>query len=126
MGFLKKFFRNVFHDEAPPATTSSFERLSEEELEAHLGVRRYGDFELTDAVRPSYDLQVIPQQGFRHDTYHDEQTRASVPVLMRTMVDAVRYGMGAAADNLQQLLPSRLNPARVVEFARQVEVVEHR
>lgn len=82
MGFLKRFFRNVFHDDAPAPTTSSFEQLSEEELEAHLGVRRYGDFELTDAVRPSYDLQVIPQQGFRHDTYHDEQSRASVPVVM--------------------------------------------
>ncbi len=43
-----------------------------------------------------------------------------------SMVDAVRYGMGAAADNLQQLLPSRLNPARVAEFARQVHVVEDR
>lgn len=43
-----------------------------------------------------------------------------------TMVEAVRYGMGAAADNLRQLLPSRLDRARVAEFARQVEVVEHR
>ena len=38
MGFLKKFFRNVFRDGMPAHTTSSFERLSEEELEAHLGV----------------------------------------------------------------------------------------
>ncbi len=37
---------------------------------------------LTDAVRPSYDLQVVPCQGYRHDVYHDEETRASVPVLM--------------------------------------------
>jgi 1-phosphofructokinase family hexose kinase len=42
------------------------------------------------------------------------------------MLKSVRYGMGAAADNLQQLLPSRLDPARVAEFARQVDVVEHR
>jgi fructose-1-phosphate kinase PfkB-like protein len=42
------------------------------------------------------------------------------------MVESVRFGMGAAADNLQQLLPSRLNPARVAEFAQQVKVVEHR
>jgi len=82
MGFLKKFFRNVFREEGQPLTTSSFEHLSEEELEAHLGVCRYGDFLLTDAVRPSYDLQVVPQQGFRHDNYHDEQTKSDVPVLM--------------------------------------------
>jgi 1-phosphofructokinase family hexose kinase len=43
-----------------------------------------------------------------------------------TMIESVRYGMGAAADNLQQLLPSRLDPGRVAEFAQQVNVVEHR
>jgi hypothetical protein len=32
MGFLKKFFRNVFREGAQPSGTSSFEHLSEEEL----------------------------------------------------------------------------------------------
>jgi hypothetical protein len=82
MGFLKKFFRNVFRDGAPVTSTSSFERLSEEELEAHLAVERYGNFTLTGAVRPSYDLQVVPSQGFRHDVYRDEDSKTSVPVLM--------------------------------------------
>lgn len=83
MGFLKNFFKNVFHEEAAPRpTTSSFDQLSEEELEAHLGVRRYGDFVLTDAVRPSYDLKVIPQQGYRHDVYHDRDSNSKMPVLM--------------------------------------------
>jgi hypothetical protein len=82
MGFLKKIFRNVFRDGMPTHISSSFEHLSDEELETHLGVERYGEFVLTGAVRPSYDLQVIPCQGFRHDTYHDEQTKNDVPVLM--------------------------------------------
>ena len=82
MGFLKKFFRNVFREGSMPVGTSSFERLSEEELEAHLGVARYGSFRLSEAIRPSYDLQVVPAQGFRHDAYRDEQTRTNVPVLM--------------------------------------------
>ena len=82
MGFLKRFFRNVFRDGSIPVGTSSFERLTEEELEAHLGVSRYGDFLLSEAVRPSYDLQVVPTQGFRHDSYRDEENRSSVPVLM--------------------------------------------
>ena len=82
MGFLKKFLRNAVRDGSVPVGTSSFERLSEEELEAHLGVSRYGDFALTDAVRPSYDLQVVPCQGYRHDSYRDEENRATVPVLM--------------------------------------------
>ena len=87
MGFLKSFFTNVFEDEQLAATsplTSSFEALSEEELEAHLGVSRYGNFELTDAVRPSYGLEVVPRSGFRHDVYRDEESRSDVPVLMAT------------------------------------------
>lgn len=82
MGFLKRFFRNVLREGSVPTGGSSFERLSEEELEAHLGVARYGDFLLSEAVRPSYDLQVVPRQGYRHDAYRDDQNRTSVPVLM--------------------------------------------
>lgn len=83
MGFLKKFFRNVFHEGAATvARSSSFDQLSEEELETHLGVERYGSFMLTDAIRPSYDLKVTPKQGFRHDFYRDEETKTKVPVLM--------------------------------------------
>lgn len=82
MGFLKSFFKNVLKDEQPGFGTSSFESLSEEELETHLCVSQYGNFELTNAVRPSYDLQVIPRQGFRHETYNDDDTNANLPVLM--------------------------------------------
>lgn len=83
MGFLKKFFRNVFHEGAAANVRgSSFENVSEEQLEAHLNVERYGDFLLTEAVRPSYDLKVVPEQGYRHDFYRDEETKGKVPVLM--------------------------------------------
>ena len=82
MGFLKKFFTNVFHEAPANAPTSSFEHLSEEELETHLNVARYGNFSLTDAVRPSYDLKVTPKQGFRHDVYRDDEAGSDVPVLM--------------------------------------------
>jgi len=85
MGFLKKFFRNVVRDGSVPLGTSSFEQLDEEALEAHLGVSRYGSFDLTDAVRPSYDLQVVPSEGFRHDCYRDEENHANVPVLMASV-----------------------------------------
>ena len=82
MGFLKKFFRNVYHEETPATPASSFEALNEDQLEAHLGVSRYGSFTLSDAVRPSYALEVVPSCGFRHDTYRDEQSNRNVPVLM--------------------------------------------
>ncbi len=84
MGFLKNYFRNVFHEDGLVESTSSFERLNEDELEAHLGVSRYGNYVLTDAVRPSYDLDVVPSAGFRHDVYRDESARQDVPVLMAT------------------------------------------
>jgi hypothetical protein len=82
MGFLKRFFRNVFREGSAPVGKSSFEHVSEAELESHLEVSKYGNFTLSDAVRPSYDLQVVPTQGYRHDCYRDEQDRSSVPVLM--------------------------------------------
>jgi hypothetical protein len=82
MGFLKKFFRNVYHETAPPQASSSFDALSEDQLEAHLGVARYGSFVLSDAVRPSYHLEVVPSAGYRHDTYRDEASKQDVPVLM--------------------------------------------
>jgi hypothetical protein len=82
MGFLKKFFRNVFHEGAPTVSDSSFDQVSEDALEAHLGVARYGNFTLTGAVRPSFDLKIVPTQGYRHDRYRDEESKSTVPVIM--------------------------------------------
>lgn len=50
-------------------------------LAAHLQVDQYGDFVLTDAIRPAVHLPVIPREGYRLDTYRDPQTRKQVPVL---------------------------------------------
>jgi hypothetical protein len=85
MGFLKNFFTNVYSNEAPQRRASGFSQISEAELEAHLGVARYGDFELSEAVRPSYDLEIVPSAGFRHDIYHDDENRTNVPVLMASV-----------------------------------------
>lgn len=89
MGFLKSFMDDVFAEEAPPVAAappaSSFEQLSNQDLESHLKVARYGDFELTDAIRPSFDLEVVPSAGFRHDVYRDEENNVDVPVLMASI-----------------------------------------
>jgi hypothetical protein len=83
MGFLKRFFMNVLQEDGAVAGgRSSFECLDEAALEAHLEIARYGDFLLTDAVRPSYDLKVTPRQGYRYDQYRDEDSGVIVPVLM--------------------------------------------
>ena len=55
--------------------------MSSEKLAAHLRVDRYGDFLLTDAVRPAQHLPVVPRQGFRLDVYRDASARLQVPVL---------------------------------------------
>ncbi len=82
MGFLQRFLKNSGREEPTAATPSSFQHLSDEDLEAHLGVSRYGQFVLTDAVRPSYDLQIVPRAGYRHDMYQDRDSGVQIPVLM--------------------------------------------
>lgn len=67
---------------ARPQNVTKFQQISEEQLEAHLEIFRYGVFELTDAIRPSIELEVVPKQGFRHDMYVDPTSKAKVPVIM--------------------------------------------
>lgn len=55
--------------------------MNTNQLSAHLKVSRYGAFQLTDAVRPSLDLQVVPRQGFRVSTYRNKKAGLRVPVL---------------------------------------------
>lgn len=81
MSFLQKFAKNS-HRDGETRGASSFAHVDEEELETHLRIARYGRFVLTDAVRPSYDLQVVPQAGFRHDKYKDSDTGVEIPVVM--------------------------------------------
>jgi hypothetical protein len=53
-----------------------------EKLAAHLKMDRYGDFWLTNAIRPSLTCQVVPRQGFRLETYRDRNAGFQVPVLV--------------------------------------------
>ena len=55
--------------------------MTSDKLSAHLLVDRYGDFHLTDAIRPALDLPVVPREGFRIEVYHDRQAGIEVPVL---------------------------------------------
>ena len=92
MGFLKKFFNNVFEEGVQHELhDNSFDQLSDEQLEKHLAVAQYGDFQLTDAIRPAYDLKIKPRQGYRHDVYHDEESKAEVPVLMASASKEIMF-----------------------------------
>lgn len=81
MSFLQKFTKNEYRDSEVHGV-SSFEHIDKDELETHLRIARYGTFVLTEAVRPSYDLQVVPRSGFRHDSYRDDPAGIEIPVIM--------------------------------------------
>lgn len=83
MGSLPSFSRsNSSQGTTPTSSSSAFQQASAHELEQHLEVFRYGAFDLTDAIRPSLSLPIIPRQGFRHDFYSDEAAGVKVPVIM--------------------------------------------
>src|SRR3954453_8606775 len=50
-------------------------------MAAHLRVDRYGDFVLTDAIRPAAHLPGVPRQGYRKSVYRDPANGHRVPVL---------------------------------------------
>ncbi len=90
MGFLKRILRPSPTDPSGVAAgAASFERLSDEELQVHMGIKTYGTFELTDAIRPSYDVRIQPRQGFRYDKYVDEASGATTPVIMAAVTRSI-------------------------------------
>lgn len=82
MSYLNRFFQEVFENSTNPQEFNSFESATDEQLSAHLQVNQYDAFELTDAVRPAMDLKIKPAQGYRHEVYIDEESKAKVPVIM--------------------------------------------
>jgi len=82
MSFLKRIFTGEPDDQSMANVhDEAFHTLSPTEMETHLENDRYGDFQLTGAVRPSYDLQVVPRQGFRCESFHDRESGGEVPML---------------------------------------------
>lgn len=68
--------------EAVPAGIARPDRAT---LEAHLKRRRYGRFTLTDAVRPGWQLDVVPQEGYRFDAYVDPRSGLRLPALIASV-----------------------------------------
>lgn len=67
---------------AAPARTATVTRPDRATLEAHLARRHYGGFTLTDAVRPGWQLDVVPQAGYRLDAYTDPRTGTKLPAII--------------------------------------------
>jgi len=81
MSFISRFFERVLRTNTSRMPRTSFDELSQDQLDAHLKVGNYGGFTLTDAVRPSIGLDVIPREGYRRDVYRDPETGNTMPVL---------------------------------------------
>jgi hypothetical protein len=50
-------------------------------LAAHMRVDQYGDFRLTEAIRPAPGAPIAPRQGYRREMYRDAKAKLRVPVL---------------------------------------------
>ncbi|MGL4421967.1 MAG: hypothetical protein ACRCZF_14970 [Gemmataceae bacterium] len=50
-------------------------------LRDHLSVNRYGDFLLTDAVRPGLSVPIAPRQGYRLGVFRDVPNRVRLPMI---------------------------------------------
>jgi hypothetical protein len=87
----------------------------------HLRVSRYGDFQLTDAIRPSLDLQVVPVQGFRIGNYRDPEAGLAVPVLAASVS---REGLFDAFLNLLEPLGAEVDV--VLETSHEAAGHKHR
>ena len=77
LDFFSSFFRKTGSE-----PESSFSGLSDDEMEAHLSIDRYGDFQLTDAIRPAYRPTIVPVEGYKYDYYDDCERGESIPVIM--------------------------------------------
>lgn len=66
----------------------------------HLRQNRYGDFLLTDAVRPGPAVPVVPVEGYRVSRFRDPETRLCLPVL----------GAAVSADKLFDVFLDLLAP----------------
>src|SRR5436309_11641636 len=81
MSFIQRFLERVLRTNTSRMPRTSFDNLSQYQHDAHIRVGRYGNFTLTDAVRPSFGLEVIPREGYRRDIYRDPETGNRMPVL---------------------------------------------
>ena len=67
MNTLKRFYRNILQDRVSFVSGTHEDRIHALELESHLATTTYGHFVLTEAIRPSLDLTIIPEQGYKYD-----------------------------------------------------------
>lgn len=55
--------------------------MTPDKLATHLSTCRYGEFTLTDAVRPGPHVPVRPREGYRVEVFRDRRARVRLPML---------------------------------------------
>jgi hypothetical protein len=120
MSFLQRFLDRVLRNNPTRMPRTTFDELSQDELDAHISVGRYGSFTLTDAVRPSFGLEIVPREGYRRDLYRDPETGNTMPVLAASV----------SSDRLFEVFMDLLDPLGdevdvVVESSHDSELGEH-
>jgi hypothetical protein len=55
--------------------------VNPDRLSDHLHISRYGEFRLTDAVRPAPDVSLLPREGYRVEVFRDRLARVRMPML---------------------------------------------
>ena len=81
-----------------PQRPTPFGELSQEQLDQYIERTWYGNFELTDAVRPAYYPDVPPSEGYRLRSYKNQETGRKIPMLMASVT------RGKLLDLFQNLL----------------------
>jgi hypothetical protein len=66
----------------------------------HMRQKRYGEFLLTDAVRPGPGIPVVPTEGYRLSRFRDAETQICLPVL----------GVSVSAEKLFDVFLDLLEP----------------
>ncbi len=81
MGYLQDFFDKVFQQSPAFKSQEDFENgqlANEQQIKDAIA----GEFSLTQAVRPAPNSDIELGQGYRHDSYCDEETNIEIPVAM--------------------------------------------
>ncbi len=55
--------------------------MNSDRLSTHLLTTRYGEFHLTDAIRPGPDVPLRPREGYRVEVFRDRGARLKLPML---------------------------------------------
>ena len=55
--------------------------MTPDRLATHLCTNRYGEFNLSDAIRPAPSIPIRPREGYRIDVFRDRLAKVKLPML---------------------------------------------